>query len=95
MDDFSESSPDYDAYELYQPIDEYLSGIALSSGGSYLEHSVLYEKEQFEYVLKVLESANPIPSPAEPSMISLYSNAELTPMINSLLKVRLQYVDNE
>ena len=94
LDDYVESS-DYDDYELYEPIDNFLSSIALASGGACLDYTVLDKNDQFEYVLKVLESKNPITSFQEPNMISIYSNNELKPMIISLLNVKLKYVDEE
>jgi|GEM_PF-5321087 len=90
---FSEEGCDYDAYDLFEPMNVFFSKMALSSSNAEVEHRCLEEKDQFESVLKVLESANHIPSPAEPSMVSVYSNAELPALISSLVKVKVQYVD--
>lgn len=86
---------DYDAYEFFEPMEAFFSKMAISSSGAELEHRCLEEKDQFEYVLKILESGNAIPCPAEPSMVSVYSNRELPALINSLVEVKIQYVDED
>ena len=86
---------EYDAYELYLPMTEFFEQISLSSTGTYLEHLYLDGHDQFESVLRVLDSANPIPTPQEPSMVSVYSNAQLPSMISSLLKVNMGLVESE
>ena len=90
---FSEEGCDYDAYEIFEPMDAFFSKMALSSSNAELEHRCLEEKDQFESVLKILESANSIPCPAEPSMVSVYSNSELPALISSLVEVKIQHID--
>ena len=89
------SEYDYDAYGLYLPMTEFFAGISLSSAVASLEHRDLEDHDQFESVLRVLDSANQIPTPEIPSMVSVYSNTELPAMIASLLKVDMSLVNLE
>ena len=88
-------SPDdeYDAFALYLPMTEFFERMALSSTGAELVHSFLEDHDQFESVLKVLESTNRIPQHDEPAMVSIHSNTELPAMIALLLKVNMVFVD--
>ncbi|MDP6189972.1 MAG: hypothetical protein QF872_04105 [Gammaproteobacteria bacterium] len=86
---------DYDAYEFFEPMEAFFSKMAISSSGAELEHQCLEIKDQFEYVLTVLDSGNSIPCPEEPSMVSVYSNTEIRALINSLVEVKVQYVHEE
>ena len=88
-------SPDdqYDAFALYLPMKEFFERMALSSTGAELVHSCLEDHDQFDSVLKVLESTNRIPQHHEPAMVSIYSNTELPAMIALLLKVNMVFVD--
>ena len=96
VDAFSESYDcDYDAYEFFEPMNAFFSKMALSSSRADLEHRCLEEKDQFESVLKILESDNSIPCPEIPSMVSVYSNAELPALISSLVEVKIQYIHED
>jgi hypothetical protein len=94
VDAISES-PGYDAYDFFEPMEAFFSKMALSSDEAILAIACLDEENQSEGVFSILESDNPIPCPFEPSMVSIYSNSELPFVINSLLKVKIQYVDEE
>jgi len=91
--DAASEDPDYNAYKIFEPMNAFFSKMALLSNGAELEHRCLVEKDQFENVLEVLEAGNSIPSPAEPSMVSVYSNSEQPGLISSLVEVKIQYVD--
>jgi hypothetical protein len=91
--DAASEDPEYDAYETFEPMEAYFSGMALSSDGVDLEYRCLEEKGQFESVLTILEAGNSIPCPGIASMISIYSNEELPAVISSLVEVKIQYVD--
>ena len=96
VEEISESlEHEYDAYDLYLPMTEFFERIALSSTNTSLDRLGLVEHDQFESVLRVLDSVNPIPTPQEPSMISCYSNTELPAMISSLLEVNISLVESE